>query len=366
MAPSRAGGPAFPAATLCLALWGSVAHATELPAGFPPPLVPASNLSTPEKIRLGRHLFYDTRLSGNRTYACATCHRQELAFTDGRARAVGSTGETHPRSAMSLANVAYNATYNWADPRTVTLEQQALVPMLRRDPVELGIGGRQDEVLDRFREDPETMAMFRGAFPGEPAPVELPHVVDAIASFVRTIVSGNSSYDRLVYRGEMEALDATARRGMRLFFSDRLRCSQCHAGFTFSGPIRFEGSGDIPPTFHNTGLYDLDGAGAYPPGNTGVHGVTGAATDMGRFRAPTLRNVAVTAPYMHDGSVETLGEVIDLYAAGGRGDGRASPLKSDRLAGFRIEEPEKRDLLAFLASLTDHDFLTDPALGNPR
>ncbi len=335
-----------------------------LPPGFPPPLVPADNPITAEKVRLGRFLFHDTRLSGNATYACATCHRQALAFTDGRARAVGSTGERHPRGAMSLANVAYNATYTWADPRLERLEDQMLVPMLGTEPIELGIGGREEEVLGRLRRDPDLLAMFARAFPGEEAPVTLPNVVRAIASFTRTIVSGGSPYDRLVYRGDTGALSEAARRGMRLFFSERLRCSECHGGFTFSGPIRFEGAAEIQPTFHNTALYNLDGTGAYPPDNPGLYSVSGAAVDMGRFRAPTLRNVAVTAPYMHDGSVATLGEVIVLYAAGGRAP--TSPRKSERLTGFRLEPDEKRELLAFLESLTDRDFLNDPALGDPR
>jgi len=319
---------------------------------------------TAEKVRLGGFFFYDPRLSGNATYACATCHRPELAFTDGRERAAGSTGEQHPRGAMSLANVAYNATYTWADPRLEGLEDQMLVPMLGHDPVELGIGGREGEVLERFRGDPELLAMFREAFPLDPDPVTLPNVVHAIASFTRTIVSGDSPYDRLVYRGEVDAMNESARRGMRLFFSERLRCAECHGGFTFSGPIRFEGAADIESTFHNTALYDLDGQGAYPPDNTGLHAVTGTAADMGRFRAPTLRNVTVTAPYMHDGSVATLGEVIDLYAAGGRA--ATSPLKSERLTGFAIDAAEKNDLLGFLESLTDRGFLGDPALGDPR
>ena len=317
-----------------------------------------------EKVRLGRFLFYDTRLSGSSTFACATCHRQELAFTDGRDRAVGSTGMRHPRGAMSLANVAYNATYTWSDPRLERIEDQMLVPMLGHDPVELGISGHEVEVLGRLRADPERLAMFREAYPDEPDPVTLPNVIRAIAAFTRTILSGNSPYDRLVYHGEPGALNDAARRGMRLFFSERLKCSECHGGFTFSGPVRFDGAPTIAPAFHNTALYDLDGAGAYPTDNTGICGVTGHPADMGRFRAPTLRNVAVTAPYMHDGSVTTLEDVLDLYAAGGRA--RTSPLKSPRLTGFTLDAQEKRDLLAFLDSLTDPTLLHDPALADPQ
>jgi cytochrome c peroxidase len=319
---------------------------------------------TAEKVRLGRFLFYDERLSGTAAFACASCHRQELAFTDGRERAVGSTGMHHPRSAMSLANVVYNATYTWADPRLERIEDQVLVPMLGHEPVELGIGGHETEVLERQRSDPERLALFRAAFPGEADPVTLTNVVRALAAFTRTILSGDSPYDRFVYRGEASAMTDTAKRGMRLFYSERLKCSECHGGFTFSGPVRFDGAPEIAPAFHNTALYDLDGAGAYPRDNQGVCGVTGDPADMGRFRAPTLRNVAVTAPYMHDGSVATLGEVLELYSRGGRA--ATSPLKSPRLTGFTLDDGEKRDLLAFLDSLTDRSLLHDAALSDPR
>jgi hypothetical protein len=149
---------------------------------------------------------------------------------------------------------------------------------------------------------------------------------------------------------------------MRLFFSARLGCSGCHGGFSLSGPTVYAGSRPAAPLFHNTGLYDLDGRGAYPAGNPGLRRFTRRAGDMGRFRAPTLRNIALTAPYMHDGSVATLSEVIDLYAAGGR---TASPLKSPRLTGFRLSTGEKQDLLDFLASLTDQAFVTDPRFSDP-
>ncbi len=345
----------------------------DLPPGFPEPRVPPDNPMTPAKVELGRHLFYDTRLSGTATFACATCHRQELAFTDGRARAVGETDESHPRSSMSLANAAYNASLTWADPTIDSLERQALVPMLNEHPVELGVKGREDEILARLRRDPRYVALFRSSFPHDEDRFTLENVARAIASFERTLISGESPYNRLVWRGEMDALSDSARRGMRLFFSDRTRCSECHAGFTLSGPARFVGDGEVRPAFHNTGLYDVDGSGSYPEGDGGLYDITHRLEDMGAFRAPTLYNIAVTAPYMHDGSVETLEQVIEIYASSGRllrsgdhsGDGRLNPNKSDRVAGFEITEQHKRDLIAFLESLTDDGFLTDPRFGNP-
>jgi len=160
---------------------------------------------------------------------------------------------------------------------------------------------------------------------------------------------------------------------MRLFFSARLNCSRCHGGFTFSGPIAFEGARPIPATFHNNGLYNLGGAGNYPGDNPGLYGITGRREDMGRFRAPTLRNIGLTAPYMHDGSIATLNDVIEHYARGGRlvpngplaGDGRDSPRKSDLIRGFDLDVRGRTDLVEFLKSLTDASFVTDPRYSAP-
>src|SRR5262245_23668771 len=295
------------------------------------------------KVELGRRLFHDRRLSLNRTQACATCHRPEKAFTDGRARAVGSTGETHRRSAMSLANVAYVVSFTWADPTVRRLEDQVLIPLAGTHPVELGMGGHEAELISRLADEPIYAPLFAAAFPGDPRPFGVENVRRAIACFERTILSGDSPYDRVVYQGTMDAMSEAAWRGMRLFFSDRLSCSRCHAGFNFSGPVDYVGTEELDeppaPVFHNTGLYDLDGRGAYPAIDTGLRDVTGRRRDMGKFKAPTLRNVALTAPYMHDGSVATLEEALDHYAKGGRagGDSRA---KSPLLSGFQLTAGE--------------------------
>ncbi len=345
--------------------------AWQLPAGFPEPRVPSENPMTAAKVELGRHLFFDPRLSGNGNLSCGGCHRPELAFTDGRARAVGSTGETHPRSSMSLANVAYQRTLTWADPGLERLEDQMRVPMFSRHPVEMGLAGREAQALDRLRQDGRYRELFVEAFPGAGDPIRMESVIQAIASFERTLISGSSPYDRWVYWGE--DLSEAARRGAELFFSRRLGCSECHAGFSFSGPVEFRGGPDAEPRFHNTGLYNVDGRGGYPADNPGLLEHTGLPGDMGRFRAPTLRNVELTAPYMHDGSIATLEGVIEHYAAGGRtlrdgpsaGVGRANPHKSPRVQGFSLSEMEKRQLVAFLESLTDRAFVSDPRFADP-
>jgi cytochrome c peroxidase len=314
------------------------------------------------KVELGRRLFYDTRLSANGTFACATCHRPERAFTDGRRHAIGSTGEAHVRNTMALVNVAYNASYGWADAERRSLEAQMAVPMFNEHPIELGLAGHEAEVVTRFAADPEDAARFRDAFPDDDPAVSLPNIVKAIASFERTLISGDSPLDRYLYRDDRTAMSPAALRGMKLFFSERLRCAECHGTFNLSGPVAFEGAVDVSPVFHNTGLHDVDGRGSYPPADRGLFDLTGTQGDMGRFRAPTLRNVAVTAPYMHDGSVPTLAAAIDHYARGGH----RSAFTSDRVSGFRISGADKADLLAFLDSLTDRAFLENPVFGDPR
>ena len=178
--------------------------------GFPAPAVPADNPLTVAKVDLGHRLFYDRQLSGDGDYACASCHRQELAFTDGRSRAVGTTGQLHRRSAPSLTNVAYEASLGWADPGLTRLEDQVKVPLLSTDPVELGVAGHEGEVVARLTADAGTRTAFAAAFPGEAEPVTLANVGRALASFERTLISGDSPFDRLLFRGEMDALSAAA------------------------------------------------------------------------------------------------------------------------------------------------------------
>ena len=320
---------------------------------------------TPEKVELGRRLFHDPRLSGDGTVACASCHHPERAYTDGRNTAVGIQDNVHPRATMSLTNVAYNATLGWDDPQLTRLEDQALVPLFNTQPPEMGLAGREDEMLARLKADRRYPQLFREAFPDDAEPITTRHLTYALAAFERTLISGDSPYDRWAYGGNSEALDADQRAGARLFFSRRLSCFRCHAGFNFSGPVVYAGAKDTPPRFHNTGLYDLDGGGTYPAPNTGVHRHTGRPKDMGRFRAPTLRNIALTAPYMHDGSVPTLEAVIDHYAAGGRARSanpharrNASDTATDALmTGFELTPEQRGQLVAFLHALTDPAFV---------
>ena len=330
---------------------------------------------TRAKVELGRHLFYDERLSGNQTQSCASCHLQDKAFTDGRATALGSTGEAHFRNSMSLTNAAYNSTLGWAGPATPTLERQMPIPMFGEEPVELGLSVMTEaELLARFEDDEGYQELFARAFPEADDPITLDHLIDAVACFERAMLSFDSPFDRYTYGGDAEAMSESALRGMQLFFSERLECFHCHGGFTFSDSIDHDGLAFQDRPFHNTGLYNVDGQGAYPDKDRGLYDITGEPEDMGRFKAPTLRNIAVTAPYFHDGSAATLEEVIAHYERGGRavvsgpyiGDGSQNPHKSELIVGFVLEDQEREDLIAFLESLTDESFLNDPSLSDPE
>jgi cytochrome c peroxidase len=295
----------------------------QLPRGFPLPLTEPDNLQTPAKFALGRRLFYDRRLSASGTQSCGDCHQQSRAFSDGKPVAIGSTGQHHTRNAMTLTNAGYNASYTWDSTRVRSLEAQALVPMFNTHPIELGVAGHEQEIVARFRGDE---ALFRAAFPAERRPVSIRNIARALAAFERALISGHSPYDRLVYGGDENALSASAWKGMRLFFSKRAGCSECHQGFNFGGESRYAGHSQTKPVLVRNGVTE------------------------GAFRVPTLRNVELTAPYMHDGSIATLDEVIERYVVA-----RKLPLDAS----------DRSDLAEFLRSLTDREFVNDARFAAP-
>ena len=350
----------------------SPAWTWSLPADFPTPKVPADNPMSEAKVELGRFLFYDRRLSGNGSMSCASCHHQDKAFTDGQAFPRGITGEMHPRSAQHLGNAAFNATLTWANPSLVTLERQMETPLFGESPVEMGVNdSNKADVLGRIQADAVYTERFAAAFPGETDPLNWGNIVKAISAFQRALITANSRYDQWL-QGKA-TLSAAEMRGKDLFFGEKAECFHCHGSFNFNDQITHASIRFVETPFHNTGLYNIGGTGAFPEPNTGLFEFTGRAADMGLFRAPSLRNVEVTGPYMHDGSVATLEDVLDFYAAGGRnittgpyaGDGRAHPNKSDLITLIDLNAQERADIVAFLKTLTDHEFLTNPRFSNP-
>ncbi|MEI2782319.1 MAG: cytochrome c peroxidase [Candidatus Competibacter sp.] len=301
-----------------------------LPQGFPTPKESADNPLSTAKVELGRHLFFDLRMSINQTMACASCHQPARAFTDGRPTAVGATGEAHPRNAMSLTNVVYNATFNWANPGLATLHAQALIPIFGEFPLELGWSDHETEILDRFRHDAIYQKLFADAYPGETDPFDADRVAKAIAAFESILISGNSPHDQAnaprqsqchkrLRLGAVKSCSSPS--GWNVFTATAVSTSAKsvnHAGTTLA-----------QSEFHNNGLYNIGGTGDYPLNNRGLWEFTQRPADMGRFRAPTLRNIELTAPYMHDGSIATLEEVIGPLLARRAADRSEGPLAGD-------------------------------------
>jgi cytochrome c peroxidase len=263
---------------------------------------------------------------------------------------------------MSLVNVAYTPVLTWANPALDSLEQQALTPMLGEQPIELGLKGREQQYLDTVRQDVRLQRMFAAAFPQDDSPVTLANVTKAIASFERSIVSMRSPYDRYRWGGDLSELSDAAKRGEIIFFSsERGGCFQCHGEWNF-GPVRIDGELTRSPGHDLRGIFFNPGVSNYGAPNRGLFEFTQRTDDIGRFRVPSLRNVAVTAAYMHDGSIATLDEVVEHYAAGGKTNHTNI---SHLLRQLDLTAGDKRDLVEFLKSLTDEELLHDPRWIDP-
>ena len=298
-----------------------------LPRGFPTPFVPADNPMSAAKVALGQRLFFESRLSVTGHYSCASCHDPARSYTDGRARAVGATGAVMAHGSMALINVAYNLSYGWQHPEISSLEAQMRQPLFNRHPVEIGLAGRERAVRRALAADATYPQQFAAAFGGA---ISTARIIEAIAAFERTLIDGHSAFDAYVFAGEHAALSPAAKRGMALFFSSRIGCAGCHSGFNFSGNWR-------------------DRAGA-----TGKAGFADDGLGVGRVRIPTLRNIALTAPYMHDGRFATLDAVLDHYQRVGRLPSSAHGGQRDpRLKTFTLTQDERGELTAFLGSLTE-------------
>ncbi|MFC4257267.1 c-type cytochrome [Altererythrobacter xixiisoli] len=303
----------------------------DLPEGIAPPPVPADNPMSQAKVDLGRRLFYDADLSIDGTMACSNCHNQRRGFADSTRTRPGVHGDAGRRNVQGLANVSYLSPLTWGDTRLTTLEQQAMVPVFGDDPVEMGMLGQDAELARRLSADGCYRAMFLAAFPETGGRVDTPAVAKALAAFQRTLLSFDSPVDRR-QRGDAGALTAEAKRGEALFGA---HCASCHAGQDFTDR-QFHALEDPAAAMTDTGL---------------AH-ATGQASDRGRYRTPSLRNVALTGPYWHDGSVESMGEAIARHA-------RVLP------GNVLTQERERQDIIAFLHGLTDQRFATDPRFAYP-
>jgi len=295
-----------------------------LPAGFPEPAVPADNPMSVAKVALGEVLFADPRLSITGQYSCQSCHSPARAFTDGLVRSRGATGEALPLNAPTLLNVAYNASLGWRDPNLRTLEQQMRGPLFNEHPRELGLAGRERELERELQGDPRLSRSFAAAFPGVATPVTMDNVIRAIAAYERTLLSGGSPFDRYVFGGDHGAISERQKAGMQLFFSARTGCSACHSGINFNGEWVDHDHREAAPVFADTG--------------------TGVAV-----RVPTLRNLPLTAPFMHDGRFATLDAVLDHYERLA-----TDPAADARLRRAPLTTIELQQLQAFLLSLAEN------------
>ncbi len=300
-----------------------------VPEGFPAPVFPEGNELTPERWALGKRLFFDPVLSSDSTVSCASCHLPEHAFTDGKQFSEGVEGRLGTRNAPTLANVTYHPYYT-REGGVPTLEMQILVPIQEHAEFDFNIL----LIAERLNRDSSYVQLSRQAYDREPDAFV---ITRSIGCFERTMLSGGSRYDEFL-NGKNSALTAAEKRGKDLFFSEKLACSQCHGGFNFTSYA-----------FENNRLYE-----DYP--DPGRFRLTGDEADRALFKVPTLRNVGVTAPYMHDGSLPTLEAVVEHYNTGGKNH----PHKSQLIKPLGLSTKEKADLIAFLKALTDHDFLNNP------
>ena len=284
---------------------------------------PDSNPVTREKVDLGRALFFFRGLSADGTLSCGDCHVPAKSFTDGKARAVGVHGQVGPRRTPSIVNRAWGKAFFW-DGRAATLEDQVLQPVL--NPLEMGL--KLEDIALRVRADGALNSRFQALFHRE---AENEDIARVLACYVRSILSGDSPYDRYV-AGDRSALTAEQQLGLKLF-RGKANCVACHVGTNLTDE-----------RFHNTGSGWKDGTWA----DQGRAAFTGSDADKGAFKTPPLREVAGVAPYMHDGSLATLDEVIDFYDKGGRVNSGIDP----EMRELSLTPEEKRALVAFLKSLS--------------
>jgi cytochrome c peroxidase len=301
-----------------------------IPEGFPDVEFPDDNAFTVERYELGKKLFFDPIMSRDSSISCGSCHFPNKSFSDQVQFSTGVDGALGTRNSPSLANVAYHP-YFMREGGVPTLEMQVLVPIQEHNEFDYNIV----LIAERLQNSPEYSQLCLDAYGREPDPF---CITRALSTFERTLISGNSAYDKYFFQGEPNVLSASERNGMELFFSDELACGTCHSGFNFTDY-----------SFKNNGLYE-------EYSDPGRQLLTGLEEDRALFKVPSLRNIELTAPYMHDGSMNTLYEIVLHYESGGK----PHPNKDTSLSGFSLTEAERQDLISFLQSLTDQEFVNNP------
>lgn len=317
------------------------------------------SITTPDshqtQIDLGHHLFFDKKLSINGTKSCASCHDPIFAFTDGYRKSQGAYADVLPHNAPSCLNLNTYQSLNWASPNITTLVQQNAKPLFAQNPIELGIDTLNTTILNQFQKNKKYCFLFKKAFPKQKNVFLWRNIQTALAAYTAQLTARNSKYDQWK-QGDLTALSPDEKAGADLFFSEKLACAKCHNGKDLSI------AENDTTNFYNIGLYQK-----YPETDDGLY-------HQGRFRTPSLRNIAITAPYMHDGSVEKLEDVIKIFEHGGqllsygnqKGNGALNPQKSIKIKPFSISEIERRQIISFLYTLTDTTYLQKPLFQDPN
>lgn len=324
-----------------------------IPPFFPPMDIPANNPLTVEGIQLGRFLFWDKKLSGNNTMSCGTCHLPEHSFSDNNQFSTGITGAVGNRQGMALVNLGWAYNYFW-DGRSITLEDLIVEPV--ENPIEMNEDW--NVALAELQSDPIYPPMFALAY--GTSEITRDKTVKAIASFLRTMISANSKFDQ--QRIGTYTFTPSEENGFNLFLAEGGSPEDVPGGAFGADCFHCHGHGAMQMTdylFHNNGL---DATFA----DLGVGGITGNELDMGRFKTPSLRNIELTAPYMHDGRFNTLEEVIGHYNSGGVASPTVDPFMKYSVGGLQLTEQSKLDLLAFLKCLTDTSFISNPHFSDPH
>lgn len=325
----------------------------------PPNKINNFNNQQSNLVALGHLLFFDTKLSINGTKACASCHDPQLAFTDGYRKSLGAYADLHQHNSPSLLNLSSYSSLNWSNPYLHSLKEQMKKPLFNTNPIELGMNQKDTLILMQLKNEPIYKKVLNKILNANNS-FNWELVFTAIEAYIQQIESRNSAFDNY-NNGNLSALNQQQLAGKQLFFSKQLQCGTCHGGKDLNTSIDQN-------NFHNIGLY-----AQYPEADKGIAQYTKKNSDIGKFRTPSLRNVAITAPYMHNGSVATLNECIAIFERGGqyiaygnlKGDGKLNPHKSPIIKGFTITKEQQQNLIAFLYALTDTTYLQNPLFKNP-
>ncbi|MEP7195523.1 MAG: cytochrome c peroxidase [Saprospiraceae bacterium] len=313
---------------------------------------------------LGHLFFFDKRLSYNNALSCSSCHDPILAFTDGYKVSFNSYAEELQRNSPSLLNINTRNSFNWANSKITTLQQQMQRPLFGNHPKELFLTGNENNVLDRFKKDKLYLNLFQKCYKQAIQTIELSEIIECITSYINSLQSRNSKYDQFLLNKDSSLLNKDEWIGFRLFHSDSISCNSCHGGQDFFTPER---GGE----FANIGLYNCNQS--YPESDLGLQSEDNDVDYNGVFRIPGLRNVILTSPYYHDGSEEDLNKVLLNYERQGRqvtygnciGDGSQHPLTDGRMQKFKLHDSERKAIISFLNCLTDTSYFQNPYFRNP-